>query len=86
MAGPVTATARGGLEFTGPEGSVPRFPAVWRETNYGRVFDLIFDSTRIRHGRTAFTGSGKGLAQGCHADLDALASTLAVLEREEVAA
>jgi len=89
VAGPVTATARGGLEFTGPEGSVPRFPAVWRETNYGvfdLVFDLIVDSTRIRHGRTAFTGSGKRLLQGCHADLDALASTLAVLEREGVAA
>jgi hypothetical protein len=86
VAGPVTATAHGDLEITGPDGSVPRFPAVWRETNYGRVFDLTFDSTRILHGRTVFTGSGKRLLQGCHADLDALASTLAVLEREGVAA
>ena len=86
MAGPVTATARGDLETAGPDGSVLRFPAVWRETNHGRVFDLIFDNTRILHGRTAFTGSGERLLQGCYADLDALASTLAVLGREGVAA
>ncbi|MGO9784216.1 MAG: TauD/TfdA family dioxygenase [Streptosporangiaceae bacterium] len=47
---------------------------------------LIFDNTRILHGRTAFTGSGERLLQGCYADLDALASTLAVLERKGVAA
>ncbi len=43
-------------------------------------------NSRIRHGRTAFTGSGERLQQGCYAGLDALASTLAVLEREGVAA
>ena len=54
-----------------------------RETNYGRVFD-----TRILHGRTAFTGTGGRLLQGCYADLDGLASTLAVLneKKEEVRA
>ena len=67
-AGPVTA--RGDLEIAGPDGSVLRFPAVWRETNYGRPFDLTFDSTQIRHGRTAFTGSAERLLPGCHADLD----------------
>jgi|SRR5208283_5344250 len=41
---------------------------------------LIFDNTRILHGRTAFTGAGQRLLQGCYADLDGLASSLAVLE------
>jgi len=40
----------------------------------------VIDITRILHGRTAFTGSGQRLLQGCHADLDSLASALAVLE------
>jgi gamma-butyrobetaine dioxygenase len=49
---------------------------------------LIMDNTRILHARTAFTAapgsrganSGRHL-QGCYADLDGLASTLAVLRR-----
>ena len=41
---------------------------------------LIFDNTRVLHGRTAFTGTGQRLLQGCYADLDGLASTLAILE------
>ena len=106
MTGPATATARGDLEITGPDGSVPRdgftliegvpvraglvaevakvadcFGYV-RETSYGQSFD----NTRIRHGLTAFTGSGERLPRGCCADLDALASALAVREREGVAA
>lgn len=47
---------------------------------------LIFDNTRILHARTAFSmsaGSAGRHLQGCYADLDGLASTLAVLEREE---
>ena len=40
---------------------------------------LIFDNTRILHARTAFGGSGGRHLQGCYADLDGLASTLAVL-------
>ncbi len=48
---------------------------------------LIFDNTRILHARTAFSlpagpdeSRGRHL-QGCYADLDGLASTLAVLSR-----
>jgi gamma-butyrobetaine dioxygenase len=44
---------------------------------------LIFDNTRILHARTAFSVSGRRHLQGCYADLDGLASTLAVLRREE---
>jgi gamma-butyrobetaine dioxygenase len=47
---------------------------------------LVFDNTRILHGRTAFSGAadspGRHL-QGCYADLDGLAGTLARLERAE---
>ena len=43
---------------------------------------IVFDNTRILHARTAFEGgSGARHLQGCYADLDGLASTLAVLER-----
>jgi gamma-butyrobetaine dioxygenase len=43
---------------------------------------MIFDNTRILHARTAFEGGG-GVRhlQGCYADLDGLASAVAVLER-----
>jgi gamma-butyrobetaine dioxygenase len=44
---------------------------------------LIFDNTRILHARTAFSVTGGRHLQGCYADLDGLASTLAVLQREE---
>jgi gamma-butyrobetaine dioxygenase len=50
---------------------------------------LIFDNTRILHARTAFSlpgGAGRSQGrhlQGCYADLDGLASTLAVLRRRE---
>ena len=47
---------------------------------------LIFDNTRILHGRTAFTSAGGRHLQGCYADLDALASALAVVDRQEVVA
>jgi len=43
---------------------------------------LIFDNTRILHGRTAFGGTAGRHLQGCYADLDGLASTLAVLRRK----
>jgi gamma-butyrobetaine dioxygenase len=46
---------------------------------------LIFDNTRILHARTAFSLPASGKPgrhlQGCYADLDGLASTLAVLSR-----
>ena len=43
---------------------------------------IVFVNTRVLHARTAFEGgSGARHLQGCYADLDGLASTLAVLER-----
>jgi gamma-butyrobetaine dioxygenase len=43
---------------------------------------IVFDNTRILHARTAFEGgSAARHLQGCYADLDGLASTVAVLER-----
>ena len=45
---------------------------------------LIFDNTRVLHARTAFglsAGEQRRHLQGCYADLDGLASTLAVLSR-----
>ena len=45
---------------------------------------VVFDNTRVLHARTAFeeTGAGRRHLQGCYADLDGLASTVSVLERE----
>jgi gamma-butyrobetaine dioxygenase len=53
---------------------------------------VIFDNTRILHGRTAFAdgggtggaGTGRRHLQGCYADLDGLASAVAVLARDQV--
>ncbi|MDH6134406.1 gamma-butyrobetaine dioxygenase [Kitasatospora sp. MAA4] len=42
---------------------------------------LIFDNVRLLHARTAFEQDGRRHLQGCYADLDSLASTLAVLDR-----
>jgi len=45
---------------------------------------LVFDNTRVLHARTAFSmsaGSPGRHLQGCYADLDGLASTLALLSR-----
>jgi gamma-butyrobetaine dioxygenase len=42
---------------------------------------VVFDNTRTLHARTGFTASGHRHLQGCYADLDAAASTLAVLRR-----
>ena len=44
---------------------------------------LIFNNTRVLHSRTAFDASQSGHRhlQGCYADLDGLASSVAVLER-----
>jgi gamma-butyrobetaine dioxygenase len=42
---------------------------------------VVFDNTRILHSRTAFGGGGARHLQGCYADLDAVASALAVLSR-----
>jgi gamma-butyrobetaine dioxygenase len=43
---------------------------------------LVFDNTRVLHARTAFDSIGDRHLQGCYADLDGLASTVAVLRRE----
>ncbi len=43
---------------------------------------VAFDNTRVLHARTAFEGgAGARHVQGCYADLDGLASTVAVLDR-----
>ena len=48
---------------------------------------VIFDNTRVLHGRTAFAdgggtaSAGRRHLQGCYADLDGLVSTVAVLAR-----
>ena len=46
---------------------------------------VAFDNTRVLHARTAFdeSGSGRRHLQGCYADLDGLASTVALLERDK---
>jgi gamma-butyrobetaine dioxygenase len=44
---------------------------------------LIVDNTRILHARTGFAATGRRHLQGCYADLDGLASTLAVLDRDQ---
>ena len=47
---------------------------------------LVLDNTRVLHARTAFgttAGSPGRHLQGCYADLDGLASTVAVLRRKE---
>ncbi|MFF7634461.1 phosphonate degradation HD-domain oxygenase [Kitasatospora sp. NPDC008050] len=57
---------------------------------------LIFDNVRLLHARTAFepggtsqtpegAGGGRRHLQGCYADLDGLAATLAVLDRRAAA-
>jgi gamma-butyrobetaine dioxygenase len=43
---------------------------------------VVFDNTRVLHARTAFTASGRRHLQGCYADLDGVASALAVLRRD----
>lgn len=42
---------------------------------------LILDNTRVLNGRTGFSGSGQRHLQACFADLDGLASALALLRR-----
>ena len=42
---------------------------------------VIFDNTRVLHSRTAFEAAGPRHLQGCYADLDSLASSLAVIRR-----
>jgi gamma-butyrobetaine dioxygenase len=44
---------------------------------------LVFDNTRIMHARTGFAATGPRHLQGCYADLDGVASALAVLRRDQ---
>jgi len=44
---------------------------------------IVFDNTRVLHARTAFTAGGHRHLQGCYADLDGVASALAVLRRND---
>ena len=44
---------------------------------------MLFDSTRVLHGRTGFLSDGTRRLQGCYADLDGMWSKLAVLKRAE---
>ena len=44
---------------------------------------IVFDNTRVLHARTAFTGGGQRHLQGCYADLDGVASELAMLRRTD---
>ncbi|MEU2392601.1 TauD/TfdA family dioxygenase [Streptomyces sp. NPDC007369] len=44
----------------------------------------VFANTRLLHARTAFAESGDRHLQGAYADIDGLASTLAVLRRKEM--
>jgi gamma-butyrobetaine dioxygenase len=43
---------------------------------------VVFDNTRILHARSGFAATGQRHLQGCYADLDGVASTLAVLRRK----
>ena len=46
---------------------------------------IVFDNTRVLHAHAFEGGSGARHLQGCYADLDGLASTVAVLERDALA-
>jgi len=56
-------------------------PELQLEFRLGPGDCLIFDNVRLLHARTAFEQGGSRHLQGCYADLDGLASTLAVLHR-----
>ncbi|MDH6113425.1 gamma-butyrobetaine dioxygenase [Kitasatospora sp. MAP12-15] len=56
-------------------------PELQLEFRLGPGDCLIFDNVRLLHARTAFEQDGHRHLQGCYADLDSLASTLAVLDR-----
>ncbi|GAA1261565.1 hypothetical protein GCM10009665_59110 [Kitasatospora nipponensis] len=57
-------------------------PELQLEFRLDRGDCLIFDNVRLLHARTAFEQDGSRHLQGCYADLDSLASTLAVLDRQ----
>jgi gamma-butyrobetaine dioxygenase len=57
-------------------------PAVLRTVRLAPGDCVVFDNTRILHGRTGFTGQGGRHLQGCYADLDGVESAVAVAGRE----
>jgi gamma-butyrobetaine dioxygenase len=46
---------------------------------------VVLDNTRVLHARTGFDAAEERHLQGCYADLDGVASTLAVLRRSREA-
>lgn len=66
-----------------------RFAAILRRPSLQIQFKLspgdlvLFDNTRVMHGRTAFTAEGNRHLQGAYADLDGVYSTLNLLRRSQ---
>ena len=58
-------------------------PAALRTVRLAPGDCVVFDNTRILHGRTGFTGQGGRHLQGCYADLDGVESAVAVAGREQ---
>ncbi len=64
-----------------------RFGAALEDPHYRIMFKLnagdamLFDNTRVLHGRIGYRSTGNRHLQGCYADMDSLRSKLAVLER-----
>ena len=56
-------------------------PAAQRTARLAPGDCVVFDNTRILHGRTGFTGQGGRHLQGCYADLDGVESAVAVAGR-----
>ena len=45
---------------------------------------VVFDNTRVMHGRTAYTAAGERHLQGAYSDLDGLYSTLYTLRKQQL--
>jgi gamma-butyrobetaine dioxygenase len=58
-------------------------PAAMRTVRLAPGDCVVFDNTRILHGRTGFTGQGGRHLQGCYADLDGVESAVAVAGRPQ---
>ena len=56
-------------------------PAALRTVRLAPGDCVVFDNTRVLHGRTGFTGQGGRHLQGCYADLDGVESAVAVAGR-----
>jgi Gamma-butyrobetaine hydroxylase-like, N-terminal len=78
----LTSQNDGDLELEA-DGYALRFPAVWLRDNCPCPECLDPGTGQKLTDITAFSATGGRHLQGCYADLDGLASTLAVLRREE---